>query len=80
VRFHGVAKRIISNQGSMFIGQFWTSFQEALGTQLKFSTRSPRDRQTDRTNKPNLGGHVVYVRDVPKKALGRILATRRICL
>jgi transposase InsO family protein len=38
VRFHGVPKRIISNQGSVFIRQFWTSFQEALGTQLKFST------------------------------------------
>ena len=38
VRLHGVPKRIISDQGSMFTGLFWTSFQEALGTQLNFST------------------------------------------
>jgi hypothetical protein len=33
-----VPKRIISDRGSMFTGRFWTSFQEALGTQLNFST------------------------------------------
>jgi hypothetical protein len=38
VRLHGVPKRIISDRGSMFTGQFWTSFQESLGTQLNFST------------------------------------------
>jgi hypothetical protein len=38
VRLHGMPKRIISDRGSMFTRQFWTSFQEALGTQLKFST------------------------------------------
>jgi hypothetical protein len=38
VRLHGVPKRIISNRGSMFIGRFWTSFQDPLGTQLNFST------------------------------------------
>jgi hypothetical protein len=38
VIFHGMPKRIISNQGSVFIGLFSTSFQEALGTQLNFST------------------------------------------
>jgi hypothetical protein len=38
VRFHGVPKRIISDRESMFIGSFWTSFQEALGTHLNFST------------------------------------------
>jgi transposase InsO family protein len=38
VRLHGVPKRIISDRGSMFTGQLWTSFQEALGTQLNFST------------------------------------------
>jgi hypothetical protein len=27
VRLHGMSKRIISNRGSVFIGQFWTSFQ-----------------------------------------------------
>jgi hypothetical protein len=34
VRMNGVPKRIISDRGSMFTGLFWTSFQEALGTQL----------------------------------------------
>jgi hypothetical protein len=38
VRLHGVPKRIISDRGSMFTRRFWTSFQEALGTQLNFST------------------------------------------
>ena len=38
VRLHGIPKKIISDQGSVFTGQFWTSFQEALGTQLNFST------------------------------------------
>ena len=38
VRLHGVPKRIISNQGSVFTGRFWTSFQEALGTQLNIIT------------------------------------------
>ena len=38
VRLHGVPKWIISDRGSEFTGQFWTSFQDALGTQLKFST------------------------------------------
>ena len=38
VRLHGVPQKIISDQGSVFTGRFWTSFQEALGTQLKFST------------------------------------------
>jgi hypothetical protein len=38
VILHGVLRRIISDRGLMFTGQFWTSFQEALGTQLDFST------------------------------------------
>jgi hypothetical protein len=38
VILHGVPKWIISNRGSVFKGRFWTSFQEALGTQLNFST------------------------------------------
>jgi transposase InsO family protein len=37
VRLHGMPKRIISDRGSVFTGRFWTSFQEALGTQLNFS-------------------------------------------
>jgi transposase InsO family protein len=52
VRLHGVPKRIISDQGSVFTRQFWTSFQEALGTQLNFSTtyQPETDGQTKRTN------------------------------
>jgi hypothetical protein len=38
VRLHGMPKRIISDQGSVFTGRFWTSFQEALGPELNFST------------------------------------------
>ena len=38
VRLLGVSKKIISDRGSVFTGRFWTSFQEALGTQLNFST------------------------------------------
>jgi hypothetical protein len=37
VRLHCVPKRIISDRGLVFTGRFWTSFQEALGTQLNFS-------------------------------------------
>ena len=52
VRWHGVPKRIMSNQGSVFIGRFWTSFQEALGTQLNFSTtyHLEKDGQSEQTN------------------------------
>jgi hypothetical protein len=45
VRLDGMPKRIISNRGSMFNGQFWTSFQEALGTQLNFSTMYHRETE-----------------------------------
>jgi hypothetical protein len=38
VRWHGVPKRIISDKGWVFTGCFWTIFEEALGTQLNFST------------------------------------------
>jgi hypothetical protein len=38
VRLHGVPKIIISVQGLMFTRQFWTIFQEALGTKLNFNT------------------------------------------
>jgi transposase InsO family protein len=38
VRLHGVPRKIISDREMIFTGRFWTSFQEALGTQLNFST------------------------------------------
>jgi transposase InsO family protein len=52
VRMHGVPKRIISDRGSMFTGRFWTSFQEALGTQLNFSIayHPETDGKTERQN------------------------------
>jgi transposase InsO family protein len=47
-----VPKKIISDRGSMFTGRFWTSFQEALGIQLNFSTayHLETDGQTERMN------------------------------
>jgi transposase InsO family protein len=52
VRLHGVPRRIISDRGSVFTGRFWTSFQEALGTQLNFSTtyHPETDGKIERTN------------------------------
>jgi hypothetical protein len=52
MRLHGMPKKIISNKGSMFIGHFWTSFQEALGTQLNFGTtyHLETDRNKERMN------------------------------
>jgi hypothetical protein len=49
VRLH---ERIISDRGSVFTGRFWTSFQEALGTQLNFSTayHPETNGQTEITN------------------------------
>lgn len=52
VRLHGVPRKIIYDRGEVLAGRFWTSFQEALGTQLKFSTSYHRktDGKTERTN------------------------------
>jgi hypothetical protein len=52
VRLHGIPKRIISDRGLVFTRRFWNIFQEALGTQLNFSTvyHPETDRQTKRTN------------------------------
>jgi hypothetical protein len=49
VRLHDMPKKIISDRGLVFIGRFWTSFQEALGTQLNFSTtyHPETDRETE---------------------------------
>jgi hypothetical protein len=68
VRLHGVPKRIISDQGSMFIGLFWTSFQEALGTHINFSItyHLETDGQTDRTNQILEDILCMYVMDQQK--------------
>ena len=52
VRLHGMPKKIISDRGLVVTGRFWTSFQEALGTQLNFSTayHPETDGQTERMN------------------------------
>jgi hypothetical protein len=81
VRLHGMPKRIITDRGSVLTGQFWTSFQEALGTQLNVSTayHLEIDGQT-RAYEPNLGRHVVHVRDGLAKTWGGILASSRVRL
>ena len=51
VSLHGVPISIISDRGTQFTSRFWQSFQEALGTQLKFSTafHPQTDGQSERT-------------------------------
>ena len=37
VRLHGIMKSTILDRGLVFMGRFWTSFRQALVTQLNFS-------------------------------------------
>jgi hypothetical protein len=69
VRLHGVPKKIISDRGSVFTGRFWMSFQEALGTQLNFSTvyHPETDGQTERTNQTLEDMLRMYVMDQQKR-------------
>ena len=69
VRLHGVPKKIISDRGSVVTGRFWTSFQEALGTQLNFSTayHPETDGQTERTNQTWEDMLRMYVMDQHKR-------------
>jgi transposase InsO family protein len=64
-----VPKKIISDRGSVFTGRFWTSFQEALGNQLNFSTayHPETDRQTERTNQTLEDMLRMYVMDQQKR-------------
>jgi hypothetical protein len=66
VRLHGVPKMIISNRESMFTRRFWTSFQEALGTQLNFSTtyHPETDGKIERTNQILEVMLCLYVMDI----------------
>ena len=68
VRLHGVPKKIISDQGSVFTRRFWTSFQEALGTQLNCSTvyHLKIDRQTERMDQTLEDMLRMYVMDQQK--------------
>ena len=49
---HGVPKKIVSDRGSIFTSAFWKQLQEALGSQLDFSTayHPQTGGQTERTN------------------------------
>ena len=38
VRLHGVPLSIVSDRDSRFVAQFWQSLQQAMGTELRFST------------------------------------------
>ena len=68
VRLHGVPKNIISDRGLVFTGRFWTSFQEALGTQLNFSTayHLETDGQTELMNQTLEDMLCMYVMDQQK--------------
>ena len=68
LRLLRVPRKIISDQGSVFTGRFWTSFQEALGTQLNFSTayHPETDGQTERTNQTLEDMLRMYVMDQQK--------------
>ena len=68
VRLHGMPKKIISDRGSIFTGRFWMSFQEALVTQLNFSTayHPETDGQTERTNQTLEDMLRMYVMDQQK--------------
>jgi transposase InsO family protein len=69
VRLHGVPKNIISDRGSLFTGQFWMSFQEALGSQLNFSTayHPEMDEQIERTNQTLEDMLCMYMMDQQKR-------------
>jgi transposase InsO family protein len=68
VRLHGVPNRIISNQGSVFTRRFWTSLQEALGTQINFSTsyHPKTNGKTERMNHTLEDNLRMYVMDQQK--------------
>jgi hypothetical protein len=65
VRLNGIPKRIISDRGLVFTRLFWSSFQEALETQFKFSTsyHPEIDGQTERTNQILENVLCMYVMD-----------------
>ena len=49
---HGVPKKIVSDRGSVFTSAFWQQLQQALGSQLDFSTayHPQTGGQTERAN------------------------------
>ena len=50
-KYHGCSKNIISDRDPRFTSHFWESFQEAMGTKLRFSTahHPQTDGQSERT-------------------------------
>jgi hypothetical protein len=52
VCLHGVPKAIVSDRGTQFVSRFWDHLQQALGTQLVFSTayHPQTGGQTERVN------------------------------
>lgn len=52
VRLHGVRASIVLDRDNKFVSRVWTTFQEALETELNFSTahQPQTDGQTKRTN------------------------------
>jgi hypothetical protein len=49
---HGVPKKIVSDQGTQFMSQFWQKLHESMDTKLNFSSahHPQTDGQTERTN------------------------------
>ena len=52
VRLHGIPISIVSDRDSIFVSEFWESFQRAMGTKLELSTayHPESDGQTERVN------------------------------
>ena len=51
IRLHGVPKTIISDRDAKFTSKLWESLQNALGTEIRFSTtfHPQTDGQSERT-------------------------------
>ncbi|WVZ91093.1 LOW QUALITY PROTEIN: hypothetical protein U9M48_037307 [Paspalum notatum var. saurae] len=52
VKLHGIPSKIVSDRGTQFTFRFWKSLQEAMGTNLDFSSayHPQTDGQTERVN------------------------------
>ena len=52
VRLHGIPISIVSDRDTLFVSEFWESFQQAMGTRLDLSTayHPETDGQSERVN------------------------------